>query len=43
MKKLRILIILTIFLAILLLSEMTMSTTPVYASNANLQIGRAHV
>ncbi|MFZ5889185.1 MAG: hypothetical protein ACOYYF_17205 [Chloroflexota bacterium] len=36
MKKLRVLIILTIFLAILLLSGMTMSATPVYASNANL-------
>ena len=36
MKKLRILIILTIFLAVLLLSGMTMSATPVYASNANL-------
>ena len=36
MKKLRILIILTIFLAVLLLSGMTMSTTPVYASNADL-------
>ncbi|MBI5824458.1 MAG: hypothetical protein HZB18_10560 [Chloroflexi bacterium] len=36
MKKLRILIILTIFLAILLLSGLTMSTTPVYASNADL-------
>jgi hypothetical protein len=36
MKKLRILIILTIFLAILLLSGITMSATPVYASNANL-------
>jgi len=36
MKKLRILIILTIFLAVLLLSGMTMSATPVYASNADL-------
>lgn len=36
MKKLRILIILTIFLAVLLLSGLTMSATPVYASNANL-------
>ncbi len=36
MKKLRILIILTIFLAFLLLSGLTMSATPVYASNANL-------
>ncbi|RJP48363.1 MAG: hypothetical protein C4583_14470 [Anaerolineaceae bacterium] len=36
MKKLRILIVLTIFLAILLLSGMTMSATPVYASNADL-------
>lgn len=36
MKKLRILIILTIFLALLLLSGLTMSATPVYASNANL-------
>ena len=36
MKKLRILIILTIFLAVLLLGGMTMSATPVYASNANL-------
>jgi hypothetical protein len=36
MKKLRILIILTIFLAVLLLSRMTMSATPVYASNTNL-------
>ena len=36
MKKLRILIILTIFLAILLLSGLTMSATPVYASNPNL-------
>jgi hypothetical protein len=36
MKKLRILIILTIFLAILLLSGMTMSATPVYASNGDL-------
>jgi hypothetical protein len=36
MKKLHILIILTIFLAVLLLSGMTMSVTPVYASNANL-------
>ena len=35
MKKLRILIILTIFLALLLLSGLTMSATPVYASNAN--------
>ena len=36
MKKLRILIILTIFLAVLLLSGLTMSATPVYPSNANL-------
>ncbi|MBN8581740.1 MAG: hypothetical protein J0L96_13810, partial [Anaerolineae bacterium] len=36
MKKLRVLIILTIFLAFLLLSGMTMSATPVYASNADL-------
>ena len=36
MKKLRILIILTLFLAVLLLSGMAMSTTPVFASNANL-------
>ncbi|MBE7435590.1 MAG: hypothetical protein HS100_16865 [Anaerolineales bacterium] len=36
MKKLRILIILTIFLAVLFLSGLTMSATPVYASNANL-------
>lgn len=36
MKKLRILIILTIFLAVLLLSGLTMSATPVYASNPNL-------
>jgi hypothetical protein len=36
MKKLRILIILAIFLAVLLLSGLTMSATPVYAFNANL-------
>ena len=36
MKKLRILIILTLFLAVLLLSGMAMSTTPVFAFNANL-------
>jgi hypothetical protein len=36
MKKLRILIILILFLATLLLSGMAMSTTPVYASNADL-------
>ena len=36
MKKIRILIILTLFLAFLLLSGLTMSTTPVFASNANL-------
>jgi len=38
MKKLCILIILTIFLAVLLLSGLTMSATPVYASNANLRL-----
>jgi len=36
MKKIRILLILMIFLAILLMSGMALSTTPVYASNTNL-------
>jgi len=36
MKKIRILIILTLFLVILFLSGMALSTTPVYASNANM-------
>lgn len=35
MKKIRILIILTLFIAILLISGLAMSATPVYASNAN--------
>ena len=35
MKKIRILIILTLFIAILLMSGLAMSATPVYASNAN--------
>ena len=35
MKKIRILIILTLLIAILLMSGLAMSATPVYASNAN--------